>query len=76
MLTKFSVENVCSRPYRAVVDREVFARFNSRRRRQFENRMWVLCYFISGDLYSGTKNILVQGVDISSFHVDLNVKMY
>jgi len=32
---KFSVGNVRSRPYRAVVDREVFARFNSRWRRQF-----------------------------------------
>jgi len=36
------VENVSSRPYGAVVDREVFARFNSRWRRQFENRVWIL----------------------------------
>jgi hypothetical protein len=35
----------------------------------------ILCYFISGDLYSGAKNVLVQGVDISSFHVDLNVNI-
>ena len=32
-------------------------------------------YFISGDLYCGTKNVLFQGVDVSSFHVDLNVNI-
>jgi hypothetical protein len=38
--------------------------------------MCISCCFVSGVLYYGTKDILVQGVDVSPLDVDWNVNIF